>query len=388
MLDHSIMLAKLKELELKNVIPTGKVLGKGSFGKVIEVLWSNSTCAAKEFHNIFSRGTDHEGRQFDKVIENFQRECRTWSALKHPNIVQFFGVCKSDTRTFSIVLEKMDISLRQYLERHKQRSEILLSDKAFILCQVVSGLYYLHHLDPPLVHHDLTPNNILLNLVTLQTKLTDFGVTRALIPLHQTLSSSVIKKGSPTCMAPEALDDPTHYDCKLDIFSFGNCVLATLTHVVWPGPTFTSSEGVVLRTEFEFRTNQIDLMSQAEKDLFLSLIETCLSNAPQQRPDSAELVAKMTQISLEVGKEGSPSAYSPCETQKEEVLSTHHQITRRIRSLLAINNQLRLENSKLTEINEQLLSRSNPVEQTLLLVSGSEPDTSAEFSTSELSDQV
>ena len=49
MLDHSIMLAKLKELELKNVIPTGKVLGKGSFGKVIEVLWSNSTCAAKEF---------------------------------------------------------------------------------------------------------------------------------------------------------------------------------------------------------------------------------------------------------------------------------------------------------------------------------------------------
>ena len=281
-------------LEIKGVRPTGNVLGSGSYGEVSEVEWCSTVCAAKRLHDIFLRTLSPA--ELDKMINDFDKECQIWSGLKHPNIVQFLGnYYSANSRVPMSVLEKMDTSLRHYLEDHS-KEDFLLPDKVSILRQVSQGLCYLHDHNPPLVHRDLTPNNILLNEWTFLTKLTDFGITRAINLSKLTRYSSV--KGTIAFMSPEALDVPPRYTEKLDVFSFGNCITTTLIHE-WPNPshptTFNSGK-MIVRTEYERRMHQIDLMSAREKDLLLPLITRCLEGDATIRPSSAELVSELKQI--------------------------------------------------------------------------------------------
>ena len=122
------------------------------------------------------------GRRSSKLIGNFEADCLTWSNLRHHGVVQFLGV-HMDRRSLLpvLVMEKMDTSLRRYLEDHRKK-EFPLHQKAFVLRQVTQALAYLHSQNPPLVHHDLSPNNVLLNVVSFVTKVSDFGICRAINP--------------------------------------------------------------------------------------------------------------------------------------------------------------------------------------------------------------
>ena len=281
-------------LEIFGVAFTGNVLGSGAYAEVTEVEWCNTRCAAKKMHEVFLRTLSKD--ELSKLIKDFERESDTWSKLRHPNIVQLLGIYyQTFDRVPVFVLEKMSTSLRHYLEKHG-REDFLLPDKVSILCQVVQGLCYLHNQRPSLVHHDLTPNNILMNEVTFQTKLTDFGMTRAISLTKSARYSSI--KGTLVFMPPEALCVPPNYDGKLDIFSFGNCVTTLLTHQ-WPNPSHpTVYEGnkLIALTEFDRRSHQIELMTKPEKDTFLPLVQRCLENHASARPESADLLKELRQI--------------------------------------------------------------------------------------------
>ena len=137
----------------------------------------------------------------------------TWSKLRHPGVVQFLGVfMEGRSRLPVLVMEKMDTSLRTYLEDHS-KEEFPLHQKVFVLRQVTQALAYLHSQNPPLVHHDLSPNNVLLNVVSFVAKVSDFGMSLAINPSALSRKSSV--KGTLAFMAPEALHDPPRYNKKL-----------------------------------------------------------------------------------------------------------------------------------------------------------------------------
>ena len=175
-------------------------------------------------------------------------------------MLNFLEFTKKAPDILYIVIEKMNTSLSKCLIENKD--EFTLSYKVLVLQQVTEGMCYLHHHSPSLVRHDLTPNNILFNRSTLQTKLTDFGMTRV-INLHQ--QSSV--KGTEAFIPLEGLKIPPRYTEMLDIFSFGNCVLTTLTHQ-WPNPSTLG-----FSTEFEKRKQQIDRLDKREKDFFCLSLE-------------------------------------------------------------------------------------------------------------------
>ena len=297
-------------LKIEGVRPTGRELGRGSYGEVIEVEWCSTICAAKRMHDIFLHSVPE--RDLDKMIRNFEKECQTWSTLRHPNIVQYLGnYHPPDTRIPIFVLEKMDTSVRRYLERHSHQKSFLLTDKVFVLRQVAQGLCYLHEKNPPLVHHDLTPNNVLLNEQTFHAKLTDFGLTRAIDRRPATSSN----KGTPDFMPPEDSSKSTE---KLDIFSYGNCILTIMTHE-WPSPTqATQLKGkkLIAFSEYERREEQAKLLSDREKKLFLPLIKKCLLNHPLSRPSSATIVDQMRQIESKLQK-SEPSILS----QLQEAIS-------------------------------------------------------------------
>ena len=281
-------------LKIRDVRLTGKILGKGSDATVKDVNWVGTSCAAKQLHDILLE--DHSPGGAKQFIDNFEKECMTWSKLIHPHIVQFLGVYfLPGSRVPMLILEKMDTSLRRYLENYT-KEDFPLPDKIYVLRQVVQALSYLHNRSPPLVHHDLSPNNVLLNEVSLQAKVTDFGMTRAMDPSKMTRKSSV--KGTQAFMSPEALHSPPRYDEKLDMFSYGNVIITTVTHE-WPNPgqpTKFEGKKLIAVSELERRQQYLDLFTPEESELFLPIVCPCLQNDPTMRPASIQVVTQMRGI--------------------------------------------------------------------------------------------
>ncbi len=293
-LRSSFSSAKFPGLLISNLVFTEERLGKGADATVFAVEWNGTVCAAKRLHDILLEDESPGGA--DKFISNFEAECLTWSKLRHPGVVQFLGVhMDRRSRLPVLVMEKMDTSLRTYLEDHS-KEQFPLHQKTFVLRQVTQALAYLHSQNPPLVHHDLSPNNVLLNAVSFVTKVSDFGMSRAINPSALTRKSSI--KGTLAFMAPEALHDPPRYNEKLDVFSFGNVVISTLTHE-WPNPgppTQYRGDQLVALNELQRREHYVVKFTAQEKQLFLPIVRQCLENRPDKRLSSVMLVQELKRI--------------------------------------------------------------------------------------------
>ena len=79
------------DLTLCDVNPTGKEIGCGAYGRVYEVDYQGTLCAAKEIHSILLEMSQGEGRR--KITTDFLLECQIWSTIRHPCVVQFLGMC-------------------------------------------------------------------------------------------------------------------------------------------------------------------------------------------------------------------------------------------------------------------------------------------------------
>ena len=286
--------SRFPALLIEDLTLTDTKLGSGADATVYEVDWYGTVCAAKRLHEILLEDQSPGG--VAKLIGNFEEECLTWSKLRHPGVVQFLGVYfERSSRLPVLVMEKMDTSLRTHLEDHS-KEEFPLNLKAFVLRQVTQALAYLHSQNTPLVHHDLSTNNVLLNVISFVTKVSDFGMSRAINPSAFSRKSSI--KGTLAFMAPEALHDPPRYNEKLDVFSFGNIILSTLTHE-WPNPGPPKQyigDQLVALTELQRRERYVAMFTAQEKQLFLPTVNQCLQDQPSKRPSSVMLVRELRRI--------------------------------------------------------------------------------------------
>ena len=140
------------------------------------------------------------------------------------------------------------------------------------------------------------------------TKVSDFGMSRAINPSVLTRKSSI--KGTQAFMPPEALHNPPRYNEKLDVFSFGNVILHTVTHE-WPDPgppTRYEGDVFVAVTEFQRREQCVELFTAPEKQLFLPIVRQCLENRPDKRPSSVMLVQELRRIESTLSKGNHVSA--------------------------------------------------------------------------------
>ena len=313
---------------------TGEKLGRGADATVYAVEWNGTVCAAKRLHEILLEDESPGGA--DKLIGNFEAECLTWSKLRHPGVVQFLGVyLDRRSRLPVLVMEKMDSSLRMYLENHS-KEEFPLHLKAFVLRQATQALAYLHSQNPPLVHHDLSPNNVLLSVVSFVTKVSDFGMSRAINPSALSRKSSI--KGTLAFMPPEALHDPPRYNETLDVFSFGNIVISTLTHE-WPNPgppNRCQGDQIIGLSELQRRERYIAVFTAQEKQLFLPVVRGCLENRPDQRPSSVVLVQDLRRIESTLPRDAQVAA--PVEQLRQQ-LSAKEGECRQKDEVLRENNQ-------------------------------------------------
>ena len=336
--------SRFQGLLITNLVFTDVKLGRGADATVYAVEWNGTVCAAKRLHEILLEDESPGGA--DKFIRNFEAECLTWSKLRHPGVVQFLGVyLERNSRLPVLVMEKMDTSLRTHLEDHS-KEEFPLHQKVFVLRQVTQAIAYLHNQNPPLVHHDLSPNNVLLNVVSFVTKVSDFGMSRAINPSALSRKSSI--KGTQAFMPPEALHNPPRYNETLDVFSFGNVILSTLTHE-WPNPgppNRYQGDVFVAITELQRREQYVEMLTAQEKQLFLPIVHPCLENRPDRRPSGVMLVQELRHIesSLPTGSHvAAPieqlrqqlSAKEEECRQKDEVIRKNDVVIREIHQQLA-----------------------------------------------------
>ena len=149
--------------------------------------------------------------------------------MRHPNIVQFLGLCFLEGSALPVlVMEKLDSSLDDLLETSPG---LPLALKQSLLTDVARGLLYLHTRNPPVVHRDLSARNVLLT-TSLVAKISDLGNARIVNLQPGQLARTLTRvPGTHVYMPPESFDQHSRYGPRLDIFSFGHLALFTLTQV-------------------------------------------------------------------------------------------------------------------------------------------------------------
>jgi len=78
------------DLILRDVEPTKNEIGRGAYGRVFEVDYQGTLCAAKEIHPLLLECSPSENPH--KIVTDFHNECQIWSTIRHPCIVQFLGM--------------------------------------------------------------------------------------------------------------------------------------------------------------------------------------------------------------------------------------------------------------------------------------------------------
>ena len=289
----------LERFLVKGLIPTSREVGRGAFGKVEEVRIPGALCAAERIHSELLRTGDTAD-----LTSKFVRECQLMSTLRHPHIVQFLGICylPDSSDVPALVMEKLDCDLHQLLDSVRN---VPLAVKKSILTDVANGLVYLHCQKLPIVHRDLTARNVLLNSA-LMAKIGDLGVARIVNLSPGQLAATMSKgPGNFVYMAPEAMEDHPKYNTSLDIFSFGNLILFTLTQAFpnLKAATYIDQQTKTLcpRSEIDRR---IELFIQLERKLgdknhdFVTLAKQCLQNVPEARPSAGDVVLSLERVGL------------------------------------------------------------------------------------------
>ena len=263
--------------ELQGITATGKEIGRGAYAVVEEFSFRGLSCVGKSIHQELEPG------QQGNILERFIGECHILSQLHHPNIVQFLGVYrKNDTQLPVLIMERMHCTLASCIDDHG-----ILPDESnySILHNVALGLNYLHHYFPnPIVHRDLTANNVLLT-PDLSAKISDLGVAKI---LNQPMSKMTHCPGTPPYMPPEVFLDDPNYSTKVDSFSYGVLMLHMFCGR-WPFPIADRYVDPHDKTKFIYRS-ETERRRQYLSDIsathpLLPLMRRCLSDHPDGRPD-------------------------------------------------------------------------------------------------------
>uniref|UniRef100_A0A0D9YTJ3 non-specific serine/threonine protein kinase n=1 Tax=Oryza glumipatula TaxID=40148 RepID=A0A0D9YTJ3_9ORYZ len=217
----------------------------------------------------------------DELI--FKREVDALMSIRHRNIVKLFGYCSAVHVKF-LVYEYMDRgSLSRYLENHNTAIELDWMRRINIVKDVDNALSYIHHdCFAPIVHRDITSNNILLDL-EFRACISDFGIAKI---LDVEASNCTKLAGTKGYLAPE-LAYTTRVTEKCDVYSFGVLVFE-LFMGCHPGDFLLSlsmaKESTTLKDLLDARLPLPEAETTSEIFRVIMAAVQCLDPNPLHRP--------------------------------------------------------------------------------------------------------
>jgi tRNA A-37 threonylcarbamoyl transferase component Bud32 len=145
-----------------------------------------------------------------KAAERFQAEAGMLKRLDHPQIAKFIDLFVEDHRAY-VVMELVEgRTLKEMVAAEGPTPEWAVVDTA---TQILEILCYMHEQNPPVIHRDLTPDNVMLDQNG-RVKLIDFSVAQE---ASSGVTGSVV--GKPNYISPEQFrGKPT---VQSDLYSLG-----------------------------------------------------------------------------------------------------------------------------------------------------------------------
>ncbi|CDP19734.1 unnamed protein product [Coffea canephora] len=250
-------------------------IGKGGCGSVYKAkLPSGEVVAVKRLHNVPNVAKDR----------SFLNEIRALTEIKHRNIVKLFGFY-SNAQHSILVYEYLERgSLAKILSIEEEAKELDWQKRLNIIKGVAHALSYMHHdCSPPIVHRDISSNNILLD-PECEAHVSDFGTSKFLRRDSSNWSSLA---GTYGYVAPE-FAYTMKVNEKCDVYSFG-----VLTMEVIKG----KHPGDLIANLLSSKPEEIELKDLLDQRLLypnqqiqkclmsiLKLARECLHVDPQCRP--------------------------------------------------------------------------------------------------------
>lgn len=157
-----------------------------------------------------------------------------------------------------------------------------LSEKELwkFIFDVSSGLSYLHACNPPIIHQDIKPANILIDDYH-NYAITDFGISSQRNGKHSYYYDEE-NSGTMAYMAPERFTDNYTPTTESDIWAFG----ATLYEILTGNVPYNEDGGI---NQLENKIQLKPLGNKIPKDI-QRLISSCLSMNPKERPTANQII--------------------------------------------------------------------------------------------------
>jgi eukaryotic-like serine/threonine-protein kinase len=223
-----------------------------------------------------------------EALARFEREVQLTSQLTHPNTIAIYDYGRTPEGIFYYAMEYLPgLPLDRVILDDGPQPEARV---VHLVKQICASLAEAHRVG--FVHRDVKPANVMLcerggtyDVV----KVLDFGLVKELGPAADagvTAADHVV--GTPLYMAPEGVVDPASVSPRSDVYAVGAVAYALVTgqHV------FTGGSGVEI-VGHHLHTAPLapsERLGRPVTPFLESLILTCLSKRPEDRPADAGVV--------------------------------------------------------------------------------------------------
>ncbi|KAF8011501.1 hypothetical protein BT93_J1953 [Corymbia citriodora subsp. variegata] len=324
--EHEKKFQKITYAELSRAtdgFSSAKKIGTGSYGSVYKGC-SGELLVAVKVLDLQQRGAS----------KSFIAECEALRSIRHRNLLRIVTSCSSidfaGNEFKALVYDYMpNGSLEKWLhvdnadDQNSGRRQLSFVQRISIAIDIAQALDYLHHhADPPVVHCDLKPSNVLLDK-DMTAHVGDFGLARLLYDKNPQIQSSLSTgnfKGTIGYVAPE-YGMAGEISTRGDVYSFGILVMEMFTGKKPTDEMFMEDlslhsyvnraipDGVAEIVDLKlleevFHHQDIDRATTSRKQskaqesltLILKIGILCSSEQPGERLDMKEVVVKLQSL--------------------------------------------------------------------------------------------
>lgn len=283
---------------LPGILTKIKRIGGGAYGNVFQGVWTLPgkdpiPVAVKCIREAHLDEEDDPQAKQERFERRIKRETVIWQTTNHKNILPFHGYQIVDGEPMLVSPWCKNGSLTSYVTEHPDLTDV---DKLKLLRDAASGLAYLHSLQPPIIHGDIKPDNVIITDDCIGS-LCDFGISRVMTSLgtHTGLTTSGQGAGTAGYQAKELYDENSRPTTMSDVYAFGGLILAAMSGK----PPFykkTIAAAIIIAISGDEIASPADHLELPEADPLWDLLRRSWDPIPEQRPS-------MVQISQELESE-------------------------------------------------------------------------------------